>query len=71
MSGLVDLTHSSVRSLNMARFFWSHLEHDIKILGQAVGKSEDDVCLLLHLVLKNIALRAPPHCQQLHTKNIH
>ena len=36
-------------------FFWQHLEHDIHMLSIALGKSKDDACLLMHLVLKNIA----------------
>ena len=36
-------------------FFWQHLEHDIHMLSTAIGRSKDDVCLLLHLILKNIA----------------
>ena len=40
----------------MPMFFWHHLEKDIKILEKALGKNEDDVCLLLHLVLKKLAL---------------
>ena len=63
MEGLINLTHSNVKPLDMADFFWRHLEHDIRMLGQALGRNEDDVCLLLHLVLKNIALETPSCCQ--------
>ena len=59
MEGLNQLTHAAVRPPDMAGFFWRHLEHDITILGQAVGKSDDDVCLLLHLILKNMAMKTP------------
>ena len=63
MEGLIQLTHAAVRPPDMTDFFWRHLEHDITILGQAVGKSEDDVCLLLHLILKNMATKTPASSQ--------
>ena len=63
MEGLIQLTHAAVRPPDMAGFFWRHLEHDITILGQAVGKSKDDVCLLLHLILKNMATKTPASSQ--------
>lgn len=52
---LIQLTHETVKHSNMPMFFWNHLEKDIKTLEKALGKNEDDVCLLLHLVLKKIA----------------
>ena len=63
MQGLLDLTHSKLRPTELAGFFWRHLEHDIGILGKAVGKSEDDVCLLLHLILRKLATKTPAQCQ--------
>ena len=63
MEGLIQLTHAAVRPSDMAGFFWRHLEHDITMLGRAVGRSEDDVCLLLHLILKNMALKTPASSQ--------
>ena len=63
MQGLISLTHGTVEQDDLAQFFWHHLEHDIGILGKAVGKSEDDVCLLLHLILKNMATKAPAKCE--------
>ena len=59
LQGLINLTHGTVEQVELAQFFWRHLEHDIAILGKAVGKSEDDVCMLLHLILKNMATKAP------------
>lgn len=41
---------------DLPKFFWNHLEKDVKILEKALGKNEDDVCLLLHLVLKKISV---------------
>lgn len=29
--------------------------HDIQMLSTAIGKSRDDSCLLMHLILRNIA----------------
>ena len=63
MEGLIQLTRAALRPPDMAGFFWRHLEHDITILGQAVGKSKDDVCLLLHLILKNMATKTPASSQ--------
>ena len=52
-----------MRPAELAQFFWQHLEHDISILGKAVGKSEDDACLLLHLILRNMATKTPAQCK--------
>lgn len=38
----------------MADFFFGHLKHDITMLSKVVGKNEDETCLLIHLVLKEI-----------------
>ena len=35
----------------------------IFILGKVVGKNKDDVCLLLHLILRNMATKTPNQCQ--------
>ena len=66
MDGLISLTHGAMRQpAELAQFFWQHLELDISILGKAVGKSEDDVCLLLHLILRNMATNEPGQCMYL------
>lgn len=52
---MLDLIKAQVRPPEMSMFFWQHLQHDIHMLSIALGKSKDDACLLMHLVLKNIA----------------
>jgi hypothetical protein len=54
MYGLLDLIKSQVRPNEMSQFFWQHLEHDVSMLSKAIGKSRDDACLVIHLILKNI-----------------
>ena len=58
--GLLDVLKSQIRPHDIPQFFWSHLKKDISLIGQATGKSKDDACLILHLILRNIALRSPP-----------
>ena len=36
-------------------FFLQHLKHDINMLSLSLGKSEDDTCLLMHLILKQLS----------------
>ena len=60
MEGLIALTKGKVRHTDLPKFFWRQLQCDITMLARAVGKSEDDACLLLHLVLKHIVLNNPP-----------
>ena len=45
---------SRVRPVEMSLFFWQHLNLDVEILSRSIGKSRDDSCLLLHLILKSI-----------------
>ena len=59
MIGLLDLIKTQVRPNDVSLFFWQHLLHDIKMLSTTLGKSEDDVCLILHIILKNIATFNP------------
>ena len=40
----------------MSYFFWQHLERDINLLSRATGKSKDEACLILHIILKNITI---------------
>ena len=63
VQGFISLTHGTMEQVELAQFFWHHLEYDIIILGKAVGKSEDDVCMLLHLILKKMATKAPAECE--------
>ena len=46
----------------MPQFFWDHLKTDINLISRVTGKSKDEACLLLHLILKNIVTRNPPTC---------
>ena len=55
IEGLLDLIKEQVRPADMPMFFWEHLVHDIHMLSTAIGKSRDDSCLVMHLILKNIA----------------
>ena len=57
--GLLDLINSQVRPREIPMFFWQHLEHDINLLSRATGKSKDVACILLHLVLRDVALKNP------------
>ena len=45
-------------------FFWLHLKHDINLLSRATGKSKDEACLLLHLVLRDVAMKNPAQCEK-------
>ena len=47
----------------MPKFFWDHLEQDINLLSQSTGKSKDETCLFLHIVLIEIATKDPPSCK--------
>ena len=61
MEGLLDLVSSRVRPNEVAMFFWMQLQHDIGMISKATGKSQDEVCLLLHMILKEVATKDPPH----------
>ena len=47
----------------MPKFFWDHLEQDINLLSWTTGKSKDEACLILHMVLIEIATKDPPSCR--------
>ena len=61
--GLADLTKDRVKPADLPEFFWKHLQCDVDVLAKAVGRSKDDACLLLHLVLQRIATQNPPQCK--------
>ena len=61
--GLVELTKGRVKPADLPKFFWKHLQCDADVLAKAVGRSRDDACLLLHLVLKQISTKNPPQCK--------
>ena len=54
IEGLLDLTKGKVRPADLPFFFWQHLQCDIDILSRAIGKSKDESCLILHMILKDI-----------------
>ena len=58
--GLVGLTKDKVKPKDLPVFFWKHLQCDVNVLAKTVGKSRDDACLLLHLVLREILRKTPP-----------
>ncbi len=60
--GLLELVKPQLNPRDMPQFFWDHLRTDINLISQATGKSKDEACLLLHLILKNIVTRKPPTC---------
>ena len=59
--GLVDLVKSGLQSpQELPEFFWGHLQRDVQLLGQALGKNPEDAAIVVHLVLRNILTVSPP-----------
>ena len=56
------MTKDKVKPNDLPVFFWKHLQCDVDVLAKAVGRSKDDACLLLHLVLREISRNTPPQC---------
>ena len=50
----MNLTKTQIRPAEISYFFWQHLERDVNLLSRATGKSKDEACLILHIILKNI-----------------
>ena len=67
IEGLMDLIKSQVRHVELSLFFWQHLNHDIVIISRALAKSRDDVCLLLHLLLKDMITLPVPTIRKYYT----
>ena len=63
MEGLTQLVKVGVRPQDLPEFFWCHLERDMELLGRATGKSMDESAIAVHLVLREILLKAPPTCE--------
>ena len=63
MEGLTQLVKAGVRPRDLPEFFWRHLERDVELLGRATGKSIDESAIIVHLVLREILLKAPPTCE--------
>ena len=64
--GLIDLLDSkklNIPSKDLPTFFWKHLENNIRMLGNVINKNEDDACLVLHAVLKQICTGRYPNCK--------
>ena len=55
IQGLLNIIKTDVKPREVSSFFWEHLQHDINMLSTAMGKSKDDACLLVHLILKQIS----------------
>ena len=63
MEGLTQLVKVGVRPRGLPEFFWRHLERDVELLGRATGKSIDESAITIHLVLREILLKALPTCE--------
>ena len=47
-----------ISQANLTKFFSEHLKLDIELLTQLLDRSEDEVCLLLHHLMKDLAASA-------------
>lgn len=63
MEGLLELLKVKIRPVDVSMFVWNHLKKDVAILGNAMGKSQDEVCLILHMILRDISVKPPPSCK--------
>lgn len=52
MDDLVAITNAKVPHEELSLYFFNHFKHDVYLISQAIGKNVEDVCLLLHLILK-------------------
>lgn len=57
IEGIAQLVKPHVRPQELGEFFWKHLEKDVELLGEALGKGLDEASLVVHLVLMTIATR--------------
>ena len=60
---LVKMTGS--RAGRLPEYFWGHLERDLELVGQALGKNVEEAAILVHLVIKSI-LTANPSFSEYH-----
>lgn len=60
---LTALVKPQVPPQQLPEFFWMHLRKDIEQLSRVTGKSPDESMIIVHLVLQNILLKAPPTCK--------
>jgi len=52
-----NLIESAVTVGEVETFLWNHISADLSIIGRALGKSKDDVLLLLHSILYHMVSR--------------
>ena len=60
---LAAIVKPKVPQSSLPKFFWRHLKKDIEQLSRATGKSPDESAIIVHLVLQNMLLKAPPTCE--------
>ena len=59
--GLLALVKSGLQSpQELPEFFWGHLEKDVQLLANALGRNPEDAAIVVHLVLRNIVTVTPP-----------
>ncbi|WAR07210.1 RN213-like protein, partial [Mya arenaria] len=54
---MVPIVRPDVAEDNIRHFFWEHIETSIGDLQRALGRSVDDVLLLMHCVIQNIMVK--------------
>ncbi|XP_052807608.1 E3 ubiquitin-protein ligase rnf213-alpha-like isoform X3 [Mya arenaria] len=54
---IVKIVRSDIEEDNIRQFSWEHIEANIHDLQRALGRSVDDVLVLLHYVIKNIMVK--------------
>ena len=48
------LIYPNIAANNTQMFLWNHLLKDLDVLAKAIGRSEDDASLLMHMILADI-----------------
>ena len=51
---MCDLIQPAIKIDQVNVFLWGHINADLSIICRALGKSKDDVLLLLHSILHHI-----------------
>ncbi|WAR07202.1 R213A-like protein, partial [Mya arenaria] len=54
---MVSIVRPDIEEGNIQHFLWEHIETDIGYLHRALGRSVDDVLLLMHCVIQNIMVK--------------
>ena len=52
---LSEMIEPRIADTDLCQFFLDHLEKDLKVLQKALGRTGDDICLLLHHVCTTMA----------------